>query len=341
LKTAPKGQFVTPKSYWVGFTEMNDVEVMRYLKDTGNEDFWQSVLAAREAGLSNAEIMCSMFAKLCYKSLTLGDNANITRIRDIPDNIKGCFDVGHGSIFEHVGFNFVIADCSRVFTHELVRHRIGTAFSQNSGRYIRLDKIDFVFDPILEGCEDLIMSHVAATEFLVYMLECRKGLRKPPEEHPEAPADLWTDMDENDFKYSPAEWPFNDDRERSHYKWVPNNDPKFSQKKKITSAIRRVAPNGQANEIGFSVNLRTLRHTMMLRTSRFAEWEIRLVFEGLYKLLKDQYPLIFYGAKEEEVDGILEISGMKLQPYEKEAEVLLEELSTEQLQQELERRRSA
>lgn len=294
------GKLVTPTAYWVGYCEMNDSEVERYLKDTQNEDFLQSIHAAREQGITNAEILCSMFAKLCYKSLTVGKNANISRVRDIDSNLRNCFDTGHGSIFEHVGFNFVITDCSRVFTHELVRHRIGTAFSQTSGRYVRpIDDdgngiLDIVFDPILEDVRDDFHEII---EFLErkYAHMCDK---------------------------------------------VGINEMKdFSRKKKFTSALRRILPNGQSNEIGFSVNLRSLRHTIMMRTARFSEWEIRIVFYQLYSLLKDKYPTIFHGAKEEIYDDIPEVSGMKMQPYEKTAEMLLSELSDEQLEAELKRRR--
>ena len=114
----------------------------------------------------------------------------------------------------------------------------------------------------------------------------------------------------------------------------------FDRKKKITSALRRFAPNGQSNEIAFTLNLRTLRHTIMVRTARHAEWEIRKVFEQVYLLLKDKYPTIFHGAKEALYEGILEITGMKLQPYEKTVDELLSELTDEQLEQELAKRRS-
>lgn len=284
------GKFVEPKVYWFGYQEMNDAEVLRYLKDSGNEDFWQSILEAREAGLKNAEILCSIFAKLCYKSLTLGKNANISRVRDIEDNIRGCFDVGHGSVFEHVGFNFVAADCSRIYTHELVRHRVGTAFSQNSGRYIRLENIDIVFDPILEPIRQLCTEKQAADE-------------------------LW---------YAKAV-------EEIGLKSVTN----FDRKKKLTSALRRFAPNGQSNEIAFTLNIRTLRHTIMVRTAHHAEWEIRHIFGQVYFSLKNKYPTIFHGAKERLIDGLIEVSGMKLQPYEKTSEDLLKELTDEQLEQEL------
>lgn len=287
------GKFVEPKVYWVGYQQINEGEVRRYLQDSGNEDFLKSMEAARRAGLTDAEIICSMFAKLCYKSLTLGQNENISRIRDIKDNILNCFEVGHGSVFEHVNFNFIIADCSRVFTHELVRHRAGTAFSQNSGRYIRLDEIDIVFDPILKPIRRLCAEKQAQDEEWYKKAVEAIGLK--------------------DLK-------------------------SFHQKKKVTSALRRFAPNGQSNEIAFSVNLRSLRHTVQLRTARSAEWEIRKVFEQIYLLLKDKYPTIFHGAREEIVEGITEVSGMKMQPYEKTADIFLSELTDQQLQEELARR---
>ncbi len=289
------GRFVEPKVYWVGYQKINEAEVHRYLKDSDNEDFLESMEAAWKAGLTDAEILCSMFAKLCYKSLSLGHNANISKVRDIEDNIRNCFDVGHGSVFEHVNFNFIIADCSRVFTHELVRHRAGTAFSQNSGRFIRLDEIDIIFDPILEPIRNLCQEKQSYDEVWYHKAVEAIGLR--------------------DMK-------------------------NFAQKKKITSALRRFAPNGQSNEIGFSVNLRSLRHTVMMRTGRHAEWEIRKVFEQIYLLLKNVYPTIFHGAKEEVVEGIIEVTGMLMQPYEKTADMLLSELTDDQLEAELAHRRS-
>lgn len=296
------GKLVAPECYWTGYTEMNEPEVLRYLKDSGNEEFWQSVQNARNNGITSAEILCSMFAKLCYKSLTVGQNANISRVRDIEDNLKQCFDVGHGSIFEHVGFSFIIRDCSRVFTHELVRHRIGTAFSQTSGRYVRpIDEegngiLDIVFDPILDPVKNDILEVQSYLENKYADIVNKSGI--------------------NEMK-------------------------DFTRKKKMTSALRRILPNGQSNEIAFSVNLRSLRHTIMMRTARYSEWEIRLVFYKLYVLLKDKYPLIFHGSKENIYDGIPEVSGMKMQPYEKTAEMLLSEMSDEQLEQELQRRKES
>jgi thymidylate synthase (FAD) len=43
---------------------------------------------------------------------------------------------GHGSTIEHIVFNFAISGVSRTLTHQLVRHRIGVSFDQQSQRYV-------------------------------------------------------------------------------------------------------------------------------------------------------------------------------------------------------------
>ena len=43
---------------------------------------------------------------------------------------------GHTSPLEQVVFEFSIAGVSRAFSHQLVRHRLGTAFEQQSQRYV-------------------------------------------------------------------------------------------------------------------------------------------------------------------------------------------------------------
>ncbi len=266
-------QNVTPKTYIVGYPTLDLDGLQQYLHDTGNEEFVESIESAKEFGVSSGEILCSMYAKLCYKALTVGQNNNVTRVRDIPSNIEGCFAHGHGSVFEHANINFVTTNCSRVFTHELVRHRAGMAFSQTSGRYVRSDELEVVLgDPILAkyGVDAKLL-----------------GL---------------ADIIESSYNAISSE--------------IPWDEMPFDEKKKLTSALRRILPNGQGNEIGWSANIRALRHTVMMRTSSHAEWEIRYIFNEVYKLVKSKFPLVFHGAIETEVDGLLEITGMKLQPYQ-------------------------
>lgn len=46
---------------------------------------------------------------------------------------------GHHSTLEHVSFTFLISGVSRALSHQLVRHRIGVSFSQQSQRYCKFD----------------------------------------------------------------------------------------------------------------------------------------------------------------------------------------------------------
>ncbi len=213
--------------------------------------------------MDDGEILCSFYAKACYASLTTKKNKNISKVRDIASNIEGILNSGHGSVIEHCSLNFMISDCSRVFTHELVRHRAGTAFSQTSGRYVRTDELDLVIDPILEPAYDII------EDTRKYLEEAYKKIEER------------LDID---------------------------NAKNFSTKKKMTSAMRRLLPNGQANEIGVSLNLRALRHTIENRTSEHAEWEIRYIFNEIYSIVKDKFPIMFIDAIEENKDGLLEIT---------------------------------
>src|SRR5215208_1877003 len=46
--------------------------------------------------------------------------------------ISGVIESGHGSTIEHVVFTFGISGVSRTLSHQLVRHRAGVAFDQQS-----------------------------------------------------------------------------------------------------------------------------------------------------------------------------------------------------------------
>jgi len=255
--------FVLPRVYWTGKTVLNMSEVERYLRDTDQEEFLKDIEQARAEGLSDGEILCSLYAKLCYKSLVVGKNDNITRVRGIADNIESTIESLHGSVFEHCTLNFVVTDCSRIFTHEQVRHRVGTAYSQTSGRYVRSDELDIVVDPIL--------------------------------------APIYNEVEE--VRQYIESW-YN----RSVDKLGLDQMKNFDAKKKMTSALRRLMPNGQANEIGESFNLRSTRHMIELRTSGGAEWEMRLVYGQIFDLINASYPAIFADAEIKTVNELREIT---------------------------------
>lgn len=292
-------KFVEPKTHLVGYTTLDWEGIRTYLRETDQMEFYDELLGRNEetgTQVSEGEALCSFYAKLCYSSLTTKKNKNISKVRGIAANIKGTFDQGHGSVFEHCWLNFVTTSCSRVFTHELVRHRVGTAHSQTSGRYVRGNEIDFVFDPILEPVNHVIESTLGEIEEGYYKAESLMGL--------------------NGREALKHYGIFDPDRYAKEQLGIDDLDNiPMDRKKKITSALRRILPNGQSNEIGWSVNVRSLRHFLMVRSNRHAEWEIRKVADQVYRIVEEKFPLMLYGAKTEMVEGALEITGMKLQPY--------------------------
>ncbi|MEO7118015.1 MAG: FAD-dependent thymidylate synthase [Candidatus Limnocylindrales bacterium] len=52
------------------------------------------------------------------------------------DLIRRVIESGHGSTIEHIVFTFAISGVTRTLSHQLVRHRAGVAFDQQSQRYL-------------------------------------------------------------------------------------------------------------------------------------------------------------------------------------------------------------
>lgn len=126
---------VSPKVFLVGETQIVSDGLQQYLEHVGAPE-WTSDAP------SDAEKLCEVMGRLCYRSFSPGLNPNVTRVREgNQPYLANIVDVGHGSVLEHASLNFIFADVSRVVTHELVRHRAGVAISQESLRFVRLDNL--------------------------------------------------------------------------------------------------------------------------------------------------------------------------------------------------------
>ncbi|RLF80313.1 FAD-dependent thymidylate synthase [Thermococci archaeon] len=60
---------------------------------------------------------------------------------DVEKHLPRVLSYGHESILEHANFTFAIEGCSRICTHQLVRHRLAS-YTQQSQRYIQLNPED-------------------------------------------------------------------------------------------------------------------------------------------------------------------------------------------------------
>lgn len=77
-----------------------------------------------------------------------------------------------------------------------------------------------------------------------------------------------------------------------HFKLDEEGVP-FHEKKHKTSFMRRLAPDGVATGLVWSANVRTLRHTIESRTAPGAEEEIRLLFQRIGELMREECPALF------------------------------------------------
>jgi thymidylate synthase (FAD) len=144
-----------------------DVEGMRgYLEDVGGASWLERRLGESEGSLLNdGEMLVEFGGRVCYRSWEPGLNPNVTRVRtDRHAYFANILSCGHGSVLEHANYSFAFRHVSRVFTHELVRHRAGSAFSQESLRYVRLTEIGFRVPPALEPIRDQVLSIVEQLE---------------------------------------------------------------------------------------------------------------------------------------------------------------------------------
>lgn len=125
----------------IGRPEADWQNIRDWLKELEGDNWVDRVSSEH----SDAELLVEAAGRRCYKSFDVGLNPNITRIRtDTASYLQdGILKVGHGSVLEHAQFVFAVEGCSRVLTHELVRHRAGTAISQESMRFVRLDDLPF------------------------------------------------------------------------------------------------------------------------------------------------------------------------------------------------------
>jgi len=134
-----------PKVYLVAKTQLVQEGLDAYLNDIGNPD-WEP-----EPGVSDGENLVEAAGRMCYRSWQPYDpekpeatNPNVSQVRRGNERyLANVLKSGHGSILEHVNMTFICRHVSRVFTHELVRHRAGMAYSQESLRYVRLDDLSF------------------------------------------------------------------------------------------------------------------------------------------------------------------------------------------------------
>ncbi|HEU4977105.1 MAG TPA: FAD-dependent thymidylate synthase [Baekduia sp.] len=164
----------TPEVFLIARPAVDPAGMRAYLERVGGAS-WLDRRGAEQRPA--AELLVEFAGRTCYRSWEPGLNPNVTRVRtgagEYLDNLLAS---GHGSVLEHASFTFALHGVSRVFTHELVRHRAGSAFSQESLRYVRLADLGFRVPPALEPLRTQVLHVVEQLEELQRDAAQRLGL---------------------------------------------------------------------------------------------------------------------------------------------------------------------
>ncbi len=242
---------VEPEVFLVARPQVDYEAMAAYLREVGGERWLERV--DRDQLGNDAQDLAEFAGKMCYRSWEPGLNPNVRKVRDDQDAyLQNILRQQHGSVLEHVSFTFVLHNVSRVFTHEIVRHRPGTAVSQESLRYVRLDELPFWFPEWAQQDAELMKRATALLAELEQFQQWMAG----------------------------------------HF-GLDDDDTKMHEKKHKTSFMRRFAPEGLATGLVWTANIRTLRHTIEARTDQGAEEEIRLVFNKIGELMREEAPALF------------------------------------------------
>lgn len=198
---------------------------------------------------SQAEALCEYAGRLCY--LSQHNPAQKTT----AEYMETILTHGHGSVLEHASVSILVEGVSRALTHELIRHRAGTAISQVSQRFVDESDADFVVPP-------LILSNQAALD--EWSLSVSSALVR----YQSLVKKLMADATVADL-------------------------PPTLARKRAREAARGVLPNSTETKLVWTANLRALRHVITLRGDIHADLEIYRFANAVLETVQPLAPSIF------------------------------------------------
>ena len=201
-------------------------------------------------------------AKLCYSRVGVEEIEENLNTEKIQKFLQILMDMGHESPIEHVYFTFAAEGVSRALTHQLVRHRIGCSYSQQSQRYVKLDQFDYIIPPSINDIPQ-------AREVFIKAME-------QDQEHYDRLVQMLVE------KYS----------ESISEEGSKEGALSMIEKKAIEDA-RYIFPNACETKIVFTMNARALFNFFKQRCCERAQWEIRGLATEMLKKVKEIAPVLF------------------------------------------------
>jgi thymidylate synthase (FAD) len=267
------------KVYLVGHQAIDDDALAAFLADEGVSR-WDT--DTDDAG----EKLVEVAGRLCYESYARprpgGNKAYIDHI----------LDVGHGSVLEHSTYNFIITGVSRSFTHELIRHRAGAGYSQQSQRFVDMETSRFVVPPLIERYAASMPAIPIAWNAAIEAARKAYGrlddllLEAVCMEH------LFREHPTHEFCGAQAVLDGCD------------RDTRTRLKKQAREAARSVLPNATETKIFVTLNARAARHFLEMRGDPVADAEIRSVAIDMLEILRGRSANAFGDMEVVERDGV-------------------------------------
>lgn len=193
--------------------------------------------------------------------------------------LHNVLEMGHGSILEHSYVGFIFTGISRSLTHEMIRHRAGTAFSELSQRYYEPEDVGFVLPPLAIENESQKLYFAASFQsaWEEYQDAVKAGVQYESE------------------------------------RWLMANPGVHAGKKDLTlirkrarESSRSILPNATETHMYMTANLRAWRHIIALRGSIHADLEIRRLAVVIADRLKELAPNCM-----QDVSIVVDVDGRK------------------------------
>ena len=209
------------------------------------------------------EKLIAAAAKLCYSPVGVEDIMEGLEPQKTEKFLGMLVDIGHESPIEHVSFTFAVEGVSRVLTHQLVRHRIGCSYSQQSQRYVKLEQFEYIIPPEIEKV-------------------------------PQAMALFMKAMDEDQQTYNKlVEVLFKEHYDKLTAAGKSEKQAKAAAEKSAIEDARYVFPNACETKIVFTMTARALMNFFRHRCCQRAQWEIREMSEAMLAQVKAVAPTLF------------------------------------------------
>lgn len=275
-----------PKVYLVGKTGIEEEGFKAFLKDQYLDWPTPNNVIGMNVGKKHREwtdecydvpenqTLIELFGRSCYMSF--GAKAGSKTNSSYLANLIGLNRDGpaHGSVIEHISFNFMVIGCGRGFSHEQVRHRAGWAYSQLSTRYCDFEREEeegtwdpgFCIPPLAQ------MNHLTRSFFID---SYKQAVRNYVTAYKMVREDIIVFF-EDKLKVMRSQ------REKNLF-----------IRKAARGAARDLLPIGTEAIMGMTGNARSIYNCIYLRASRDAEPQIRDVYVQIAKIMMKELPDIF------------------------------------------------